>query len=147
MEITAVAEAVVPALTPFMSLLGRIGEAAVERTIDEVGNRIDAEGWKLAKELWARLRHRVARDPALQQATNDLAAVPADPAAQNTVRLQLERVLTTDPQLLAELECVLTTNARSQQVNIADEVNIGVQAGSIHGGTITGIGKQLDRDR
>jgi hypothetical protein len=144
-EITAVVGAVVPALTPFISLLTRIGEATVERAIDEVGNRIDTNGWKLAKDLWARLRHRVASDPALKQAADELAAVPADPAAQEALRQHLERVLANDPSLLGELNRLLTANTPPRQVNTAREINIGVQ-GSIHGGTVTAIGKQSDRD-
>jgi hypothetical protein len=142
MEITAVAEAIVSALTTFLPLLTRIGEGSVDRAIDEIGNRIDAKAWELAKDLWVRLRHRVASDPTLRQATDDLAAVPADPAAQEALQHELQRVLSKDPALLAELEDLLTAKAAAQQVNIADELNIGVQAGQITGGKVKGVGKQ-----
>ena len=142
MEITAVAEAVVAALIPFLPLLRRIGEGTVDHAIDEVGNRINAKGWELAKGLWARMRHQVARDPALNQATGDLAALPADPAAQEALQRQLHRVLDRDPALRAELEQLLTATAATQQTNVANEVNIGVQAGEIGGGKVQGIGKQ-----
>jgi hypothetical protein len=142
MEITAVVEAVLTALTPFLPLLKRIGEGAVDQATDEIGNRIDAKGWEFAKDLWFRLRHRVASDPALKQATDDLAAVPADPAAQKALQHHLQRLLNNDAALLAELEHLLTAKAATQQVNVADELNIGVQAGSIGGGRVSGIGKQ-----
>jgi hypothetical protein len=142
MEVTAVAEAVVAALIPFLPLLRRIGEGAVDHAIDEVGSRIDTKGWELAKALWARIRHQVARDPALNQAAADLAALPADPAAQETLQHQLHRVLNTNPALLTELEQLLTAKAATQQTNVGGEVNIGVQAGQIGGGKVQGIGKQ-----
>jgi hypothetical protein len=144
-EITAVAEAVVPALRPFISLLFRIGEATVDRGVDEIANHIDAKGWPLAKALWARLRHRVADDQALNQATAQVAADPADAAAQGTLRQQLERVLATDPSLQRELAHLLTASTQPQRIsNTAHEINIGVQ-GSIHGGTVTATGKQADQ--
>ena len=142
MDVPAVAEAVVPALTPFLPLLTRIGEGAVDHAIDEIGTRIDAKGWELAKALWTRLRHRVASDPTLKQATDDLAAVPADPAAQEALQDHLQRALYQDAALLTGLEQLLTAKDAAQQTNIADELNIGVQAGSISGGKVKGIGKQ-----
>jgi hypothetical protein len=142
MDITAIAEAVVAALTPFLPLLRRIGEGAVDHTIDEIGNRIDAKGWELAKDLWRRLRDRVASDPTLQQTTDELATVPADPVAQDGLRQQLQRLLNNDPALLTELQQLLTAKAAAQQANIANELNIGVQAGSISGGKVKGVGKQ-----
>ncbi len=142
MEITAVAEAISGLLTPFMSLLTRMGTVAMYHATEEAG----AKGWTLAKDVWARLRHRVADDPALKEATDNLTARQDEPGAQEAFRRHLERVLANDPSLLRELDHLLTASAVSQQVNMASEVNIGVQAGSIHGGTVMGIGKQLDRD-
>jgi hypothetical protein len=40
---------------------------------DEMGNRINTKAWALAKDVWAFLRGRVAKDPALEQAVDDLA--------------------------------------------------------------------------
>jgi hypothetical protein len=142
MDITAIADAVVAALTPFLPLLRRLGEGAVDHSLDEIGNRIDTKGWDLAKDLWRRLRDRVASDPILQQTTDALATVPADPAAQDGMRQQLQRLLTNDPALLTDLQQLLTAKAVAQQTNIANELNIGVQAGSISGGKVKGVGKQ-----
>jgi hypothetical protein len=69
---------------------------------------------------------------------------PNDPAAQTGLRQHLERVLAADPSLLGELARLLTASTQPQQVNTAQEINIGVE-GSIHGGTVTAIGKQADR--
>jgi hypothetical protein len=147
MEITAVAEGVVAALIPFLPLLRRIGEGAAEHAVDEIGARIDAKGWELAKALWARIRHQVAGDRALEQATGDLAALPADPAAREALQQQLHRVLNTDPVLLTDLRQLLDATAATQQTNVASEVNIGVQAGRIGGGKVQGIGKQSGASR
>jgi hypothetical protein len=99
-------------------------------------------GGNSPKDLWARLRHPVASDSTLQQATDDLATVPADPAAQKALQQQLQRVLDKDPALLTELAHLLTAKATTEQVNVADELNIGVQAGTISGGKVRGVGKQ-----
>lgn len=143
MDVPAVVGAVVSVLTPFLPLLTRIGEGAVDHAIDEVGNRIDAKAWELAKALWTRLRSRVDRDPALKQATDELAVVPADPARQQALQDHLQQALSTDPQLLTELEQLLTSTDATRQTYIADELNIGVQAESISGGKVNGVGKQV----
>lgn len=147
MDIAAVTEGVTELLTPFIGLLRRAATTAVDQAAEETGNRIGAKSWTLAKEVWARLRHRVMADPALNTATESLATAPADPVAREALRHHLERVLTGDPSLLRDLDHLLTAGTTSQQVNTATELNIGVQAGSIHGGTVTGVGKQADRDQ
>jgi hypothetical protein len=132
MGVPAVAEAITGLLTPFLTLLKRIGEGTVDHAIDEVGDRIDAKAWALAKDVWGRLRHRVADDPALNETTDNLAAVPADPAARDALRYHLERVLANDPSLAREINQLLTAGMAPQQANMAGEINIGVQ-GSILG--------------
>ena len=149
MIFAAVAEAVARALAPFTPLLVRVRDRTADHAVDQIGDRINAKGWALAKDLWRRLRPRVASDPALKQAVDDLATVQADhadpaaPAAQQAFHRQLERALQDDPSLLGELARLLTASAQAQ-VNVADELNIGVQTGSILGGTVTGFGKRTD---
>jgi hypothetical protein len=145
MEVPAVADAITALLAPFLALLTRIGAGTVDHAIDKAGERIDAKAWALAKDVWACLRHRAADDPALKETADTLAADPTYPAARNALRSQLERMLASDPSLARELNQLLTARMAPQQTNTAGEINIGVQ-GSIHGGTITAIGKQSDRD-
>src|SRR6266536_661694 len=109
-DIAAVAGHVVSALKPFMWVLTRLGDATADRGADRIANLIDAKAWPLARSLWARLRHRVASDPALKRAADNVAADSDGPAAQATLRQQLELVLASDPSLLAELGRLLSAN-------------------------------------
>src|SRR6266487_6241779 len=115
MDVAAMAAAVPGLLSPFLPLLKRIGATAVDRAIEEAGNRISAEGWKLAKAVWSHLCPRVADDPALMDATEDLAARPGDPAAQQALQHQLKRVLANDSVLLRELNQLVVADTASHQ--------------------------------
>jgi hypothetical protein len=144
MDIAATAQAVTDALAPFMPLLFRVGEHAAE----EAGNRIGAAGWTSAKELWAQIWRRADHDPALERAARDVAAVPADPGAKQALRAALEQALAADTHLREAIAQLLSNKEwRVQQTNTAQELTIGVQAGSIANSTVKGIGKQERRRR
>jgi hypothetical protein len=133
MDVAAVAQQVTAVLVPFMPLLLRMSEHAAE----EVGNRIGAEGWVLAKRSWAQLQDHAGRDQALRQAAQDVAAVPADPGAQMTLQRELERVLSADTELFHGLDSLLTEHMHPTKT--ADDLTIGVQAGSITGSRLDSI--------
>jgi hypothetical protein len=139
MDIASAAQAVTEALAPFMPLLFRVGEHAAE----EAGNRIGAAGWTSAKQLWVHVWRRAAHDPPLERAARDVAAVPTDPGAQQTLQAALEQALAADTDFREAVARVLTNNERQvKQTTTAQELTIGVQAGSIDNSTVTGIGKQ-----
>ena len=99
MDIQALAQQLVGFLAPFLPYLLKAGEEAA----GEAGKKFGAEAWEQAKALWAKLRPRVEARPAAQEAAQDVAANPQNEGAQAALRWQLEKLLSADQALAAEL--------------------------------------------
>jgi hypothetical protein len=84
-----IAQAVIGLLIPY---LAKAGEAAAS---------------KLGEQLFVLLKNRFAERPAAQTALADLKAAPDDPDSQAALRLQLRKLLQTEPGLVAELQALL----------------------------------------
>jgi hypothetical protein len=88
MEITALAAAIVAALTPFLAKAGEefakeAGKAAVDRI----------------SELYTLLQKRFQKKPAAAEALQDMHDKPQDPDTQAALRKQLVKQIETDPEL------------------------------------------------
>jgi hypothetical protein len=94
---------VVALLAPFLPELMKAGQALAERASNELG----AEGRELATAVWNRLSQRIDERPAAQEAARDVAANPKDEDMQAAFRVQLRKLLTEDPALLAEVRRTL----------------------------------------
>lgn len=115
-------------LAPFLPYLLRAGEKAAGDAADALGEA----AWSHARALWARIRGKVDEKPAAQEAAADVAASPQDGRARAALELQLEKLLSEDAALAADIER-LWAGAKAAGVVIASgERSIAV------GGSATG---------
>ena len=90
-------------LIPFLPYLVKAGEGAA----GETGKKLTGEAWDVAKALWAKLWPKVEAKPAALEAAKDAAASSDDPDLQAALRVQLNKLLTEDQTLAAEVEQLL----------------------------------------
>jgi len=93
----------VVALTAFLApvlshLLAGTADAA-----GKAAEKVGASAWDAAVSLWHRLSGSVEERPAAAEAAQDVAADPEDPQAQAALAWQLKKVLSADPELLADV--------------------------------------------
>ena len=97
MDPKLLADALVTMLAPALPFLVSGGKELVE----EAGKALNVE---LIKKLWGRLCSRVEEKPAAAEAAQDVARAPEDTDALAALRLQLRKILESDPALAAELD-------------------------------------------
>jgi len=97
MDDQTLAQNVVHFLTPFLPYLLQVGKKAGGKAIEEIGKEFGAEAAKKAKALW----HKLRVNKNVEEAAQDVAAMPDDPDAQAALRLQLKKLLKAD-ELLAK---------------------------------------------
>lgn len=131
MDLIPLAASVASALAPFIPYLVTAGERATEAA----GEKLGAEAWERARELWARLRRPVEARPAAIQAAMDLATAPDDTDALAAFRLQVRKLLEEDPGLRAELGRALESQGATQSVIAAGTRSIAI-GGSVTGGNV-----------
>ena len=90
-------------LVPFLPYLVKAGEGAA----GETGKKLAGEAWDVAKSLWAKLWPKVEAKPAALEAAKDAAESPDDADLQAALRVQLNKLLTEDQTLAAEVEQLL----------------------------------------
>src|SRR5262249_43694420 len=90
-------------LVPFLPYLVKAGEGAG----GETGKKLAGEAWDGAKALWAKLWPKVEAKPAALEAAKDAAVSPGDADLQAALRVQLNKLLTEDQTLAAEVEQLL----------------------------------------
>jgi hypothetical protein len=129
-DIAILAKDVAAWLIPALPYLTKAGEEAVK----EVGKKISGEAFDYAKSLWAKLRPKAT--PALQEAVNDVIAVPESTDRQGQLRVQLEKLLAGDADLARELSGILQ-NAKNAgaTVIVSGDRSVGI-GGNATGNTI-----------
>jgi hypothetical protein len=102
-------------LVPFLPYLVKAGEGAA----GETGKKLAGEAWDVAKALWAKLWPKVEGKPAALEAAKDAAESPDDTDLQAALRVQLNKLLTEDQTLAAEIEQLMakTKTAGGSQVS------------------------------
>src|SRR6266545_6769999 len=118
------AEALVLLLAKALPTLVAAGEKAAGKAVEEVGKQGGAAVTGKVKEIWGRLRGKVEEKAAAQDAVVDLAEDPADADRQATLRRQLVRILTADPDLAALLEPLVAAariEVNTTQVRAGDQ--------------------------
>jgi len=98
-DITQLVPAITGFLSPFLPLLMKMPEKAVE----EVGKKMGAGAWDTAENLWNKLWPSLKDKPAAREAAEDAAADPKDADALAALRLQLKKLLEADEDLAREL--------------------------------------------
>lgn len=127
-------------LTPCLPFLLKLSDKAAEKAAEKVGE----DGWGKAKAIWAKLHPRVEAKEAAKEAVVDLAANPEDEDLQTALRVQLKKILDSDPTLAAEVTQLLKeatdtgASGTNIQVSVSGTGNVGF--GSLQGGS-KAIGK------
>jgi hypothetical protein len=113
-------------LAPALPALVLAGGKAVEKIGEAAGDAV-VEG---AKKIWGWLRPHAEKQPALFDAAQEVAAHPDDADAQGALRLQVRKLLEAHPQLVPELEGIVS------QIHVAGKDNI-VAGGDVQARDIT----------
>ncbi len=142
MDSQTLAQQPVGFLAPFLPYLLKAGEEAA----GEAGKKFGAEAWERAKALWAKLRPQVEARPAAQEAAQDVAANPQNEGAQAALRWQLEKLLSADRALAAEV-ARLWGEAQAAGVTVTASGDRSVAIGGSVGGStiITGDQNKIER--
>ncbi len=133
-----------PLLAPLLPYLLEGGVELAKSAAGELGKKLSADAWDGLKSLAARIRQKAERKPALNEALADAQAAPADADAQAALRLQLKKLLTEDPALLAEAARLLAS-APTESKTVTASGNRSVAIGGNASGNviITGDNNKL----
>lgn len=123
----------VAALTAFLAPALPYLLDAGERTARAAAEALGEGAWRVAQDLWGRLRGAVDGREAAREAAEDVAAQPDDEDARVALKRQLEKLLAADDRLAAEVEARFAT---AQQQGVVSVV-VGTR-GVGSGGDITG---------
>jgi hypothetical protein len=135
MDIVILTKALVALLAPLLPFLIKAGEKSVE----EIGKKVGESAWNLAKKIWSRLAPKINANPAAKESVNDLIKSPKDDDYIAAFRVQIKKLLESDPSLAKELYSQLNNinnAARDININIGNiNVNGNVYGGNFVGGT------------
>jgi hypothetical protein len=112
------AETVTQWLAPAMPFLVSGGGDLIK----EAGKALGENAPEILKSLWAKLRPKVEEKPAAAEAVEDVAKAPEDVDAQGALRIQLRKILESDPALAAEI-AKLVEQAQSTKAAYHAEVH------------------------
>src|SRR3954471_15364948 len=87
-------------LAPFLGALLERSEAAASEAAANFGETT----WEHAKRLWQRLSGRVEAEPTTASAVTDVVQAPDNPGARGSLAWQLEKLLSADAALAADVE-------------------------------------------
>lgn len=133
MDIVTLTQALVALLSPLLPFLIKAGEKSVE----EIGKKIGESTWNLAKKIWSRLAPKINASPAAKEAVDDLIKNPKDSDYLATFRVQVRKILESDPVLAKELYSQISNiNNAARDINIGNiNINGSVSGGNFVGGT------------
>lgn len=119
MDIPILIQGVVAFLAPFLPYLLEAGGEAGKAAASKFGE----DAWEKAKSLWGKLHPKIEAKPAAKEAAHDIALAqksaqeanmpPNDADAQAALRLQLEKLLTTDETLVREIASLMEKGPQS----------------------------------
>jgi hypothetical protein len=103
MDLKLLADTLTTFLAPAMPALVSGGGELVK----EAGEKLGKDGPEMLKELWAKLRPKVAEKSSADEAVHDVVKAPEDVDAQAVLRVQLRKILEADSSLAAEIAQIL----------------------------------------
>jgi hypothetical protein len=127
-------------LAPFLPYLVKAGETFADNAATALGEN----AWGFAQKLWGKLRPKVEEKEAANEAAEDVAAAPDDNRAKAALELQLEKLLSGDPALAAELKALWDEGVAAKIVSASGDRSIAV-GGNASGIFITGDDAQVTR--
>lgn len=118
MDTKTLSDAITILLAPALPFLVSGGGKIVE----EAGKALGENTPEILKSLWAKLRPKVEEKPAAAEAVEDVAKASEDADAQAALRIQLRKILESDPALAAEI-AKLVEQAQATQATYHAEVH------------------------
>ncbi|HEX6902301.1 MAG TPA: hypothetical protein VF789_21465 [Thermoanaerobaculia bacterium] len=99
MDAKTLADAITILLAPALPYLVSGGGELVK----EAGKALGENAPEILKSLWSKLRPKVEEKPVAAEAVEEVAKAPEDADAQGALRIQLRKILESDPELAAEI--------------------------------------------
>lgn len=111
----------VKVLAPCLPFLMNIGNKVTEKATKEISENI----WNKAKAIWTKLQPKVEEKEAAKEASIDLANNPNDEDYQAALRVQLKKILESNPELAAEVKQILEEKSSGDAdiTNVTQNVN------------------------
>jgi SRSO17 transposase len=115
-------DVLVQVLAPCLPFLLGLGKKAVEKGAEKAGEKTVEGLMPKAQKLWERLRPKVEAKAAAQEAVAEVAANPEDGDLQAVLRVQLKKILESDPELAATIAQILEEEDGSGAVQVRQQV-------------------------
>jgi hypothetical protein len=98
-------------LSPFLPHLLNLGGKAAEKFTDTIAGKAGEAASTKATAIWAKLQPKVDAKESAREAADDVAKTPDDADAQAALRLQLKKILDSDPDLAAAIAQIMQDDA------------------------------------
>ena len=121
MDIISLTQAIAALLTPLLPILIKMGEKSAE----EIGKKAGESAWNFAKKIWLRLTPKIDANASAKEAISDLVKNPKDNDYFVAFKVQIRKILESDPSLAQELYSQINNIN-----NAARDININI--GNIH---------------
>lgn len=110
---------------------------AAEEGVKKIGESIGEGAVSVARKLWGKITGHTAASPALLEAANDLAAKPQDPDREAALRVQVGKLLESQPVLAGEIRDIIQTAVQQNRNAIASGTGVIANTGTMQGNTIS----------
>jgi len=100
-----------PFLPTLMKLGGKVFEGAAAKSGETAGTKLTENALKKAGTIWEKLFPKVEAKESAKEAAEDVAQTPDDADAQAALRLQLKKILESDPELAAAIAQIMEEDA------------------------------------
>ena len=150
MEPLTVASLAIPVLTRFLPVIWKTAKSQgleaigkiTDGLLDKAAESITDQTWETGRKLIKKLTAATSGSPVAQEALQDLAADPDSSINRDILKLQLQKLLAKDHDLMSELAALLKTEqpsgisivASGDRSVAAQNINAPVLTGDIQGG-------------
>ncbi|MBF2079165.1 MAG: hypothetical protein IGR76_11755 [Synechococcales cyanobacterium T60_A2020_003] len=100
-----------PFLPTLITLGGKVLEGAATTSGETAGSKLTENALKKAGAIWEKLFPNVEAKEAAKEAVDDVAKAPDDADAQAALRLQLKKILESDPELAKAIAQIMEEDA------------------------------------
>jgi hypothetical protein len=100
-----------PFLPTLMNLGGKILEGVAAKTGETTGTTLTENALKKAGAIWEKLFPKVQAKESAKEAAEDVAKAPDDTDAQVALRVQLKKILESDPALAEAIAKIMQEDA------------------------------------
>lgn len=161
MEPLTVASLAIPVLTRFLPVIWKTAKSQglealgkiTDGLLDKAAESITDKSWETGRKLIEKLTSATSWNPVAQEALQDFAADPESSMSRDILKLQLQKLLTRDNELMGELAALLKTEqpsgisivASGDRAVAAQNINAPIMTGDIKGGVRFGGENKSDK--